>query len=71
MPSILVAPIVSNTLIVPLVLRYAYGIMLPIPLQMVTVGVGEIISCGVLGLLLAVALGKYQSQIFRMPTVDR
>lgn len=64
-------PIVSNTLIVPLVLRYAYGIMLPIPLQMVTVGVGEIISCGVLGLLLAVALGKYQSQIFRMPTVDR
>ena len=45
-------PIVANTVIVPFVLRYAYGIALPIPFMMLTVGVGEVISCGILGLLL-------------------
>ena len=58
-------PILSNTLIVPFVLRYAYGTMLPISLLMVTVGVGEILSCGGLGLLLAAVLGKYRTQIFK------
>ena len=36
-------PILSNTLIVPLVLRYAYGINLPIPFLMMTIGIGEVI----------------------------
>ena len=58
-------PILSNTLIVPFVLRYAYGTMLPISLLMVTVGIGEILSCGGLGLLLAAVLGKYRTQIFK------
>lgn len=48
----LVPPIVANMLIVPLILRYAYGVPLPIPVMMATVGVGELISCGGLGLLL-------------------
>lgn len=59
-----VPPIVANVLIVPFVLRYAYGILLPIPFMMLTVGIGEVISCGVLGLLLARIIGKYRKHIF-------
>ena len=60
-----VPPIVSNAIIVPFVLRYAYNILLPIPFMMLTVGVGEIISCGVLGLLLYYGLSRYKNVIFR------
>ncbi len=61
-----VPPILSNTIIVPFVLRYAYGILLPIPFMMLTVGIGEVISCGVLGLLLYYGLRRYKNVIFRM-----
>lgn len=58
-------PIISNTVIVPFVLRYAYGINLPIPFMMLTVGVGEIISCGILGIIVYGALHKYRHRIFK------
>lgn len=58
-------PIISNTVIVPFVLRYAYGINLPIPFMMLTVGVGEIISCGILGIIVYGALNKYRHRIFK------
>ena len=51
-------PILANTVIVPFVLRYGYGLNAPIPLMMLTVGIGEVISCGVLGMLLLTALEK-------------
>ena len=57
-------PILSNTLIVPFILRYAYGISLPIPIMMSTVGIGEIISCGVFGSILYTALQKHKHRIF-------
>ena len=57
-------PIISNTVIVPLILKFAYGMNLPIALLMLTIGVGEIISCGVLGLILYYALRKYRKIIF-------
>ena len=53
-----IPPIISNTLIVPFVLRYAYGAVGSIPYFMLTVGLGEIISCGVLGIILMKALEK-------------
>ena len=59
-----VPPIVANALIVPFVLRYAYGILLPIPLMMLTVGIGEILSCGVLGFLLYKVLHRRAATIF-------
>ena len=34
-----VPPIAANTIIVPFVLRYGYGIVLPIPFMMLTVGI--------------------------------
>ena len=47
-----IPPIVANMIIVPLVLTYAYHVPDGIPFLMLTVGIGEIISCGILGLLL-------------------
>ena len=58
-------PIIANTLIVPLVLHYAYGIALPIPFMMLTVGIGEVLSCGVIGMILFATLQKHQHKIFR------
>ncbi len=65
-------PVIANMLIVPFVLKYAYGVPpvifndvdLTIPFLMVTVGIGEIISCCILGTMLVCALGKYRGQIF-------
>ena len=45
-------PIISNMCIVPLILRFAYQVDLPIWMMMLTVGAGEVISCGLLGILL-------------------
>lgn len=58
-----IPPILSNTIIVPLVLRFGYGITLPIPLLMVSIAVGEIISCYILGELLLTLLARYQGRI--------
>ena len=58
-------PIAANTGIVPFVLFYGYGVNLPIPFMMLTVGIGEVLSCGVLGLLLFSALKRYKTILFR------
>lgn len=57
-------PIIANTLIVPFVLAYLYQFEGSIPYFMATVGIGEIISCGVLGLLLYRGLAKYRRVLF-------
>ncbi len=57
-------PIVANTVIVPFVLYYGYGVNLPIPFMMLTVGAGEVISCGVLGLIVQTVLMKYRKVLF-------
>ena len=51
-----VPTIVSNTLIIPLVLRYGYGVDLPLWLSAVYILVGEILGCYVLGELFASVL---------------
>lgn len=58
-------PILANSLIVPFVLRYGYQVPLPIPFMMLTVGIGEVISCGVLGMIVYTALFKYKNTIFK------
>lgn len=60
-----IPPIAANTVIVPFVLRFGYGVNLPIPLMMLTVGIGEVVSCAVVGLILQAALLKYKNVIFR------
>lgn len=59
-----IPPIVSNTLIVPFVLAYVYMAEGTIPFFMLTVGIGEVISCYVLGNILYTALNKYKNIIF-------
>jgi len=58
-------PILSNTIIIPFILRYAYCEPIPIPFMMLTVGIGEVISCGILGYGLIRILGKYRNIIFK------
>ena len=60
-----VPAILSNTIIIPYVLKYAYGNPLPVPYMMLTVGVGELISCGLLGMILLTTLEKYRYRIFK------
>lgn len=45
-------PIISNTLIIPFVLSYIYNFEGSIAYFMLTVGIGEIISCGIFGIIL-------------------
>ena len=59
-----IPPIISNTLIIPWVLRFAYGAKEIIPVSMATVGIGEILAAGVLGNLLLAALEAYKSKVF-------
>lgn len=58
-------PIVANTIIVPLVLTYVYQFEGSLPYFMLTVGIGEIISCGIIGMSLLLALEKYKKELFR------
>lgn len=61
-----VPPILANTLIIPFVLRYVYDIPGSIPFFMLTVGAGEVISCGVLGQILYHALSPLKERLFGM-----
>lgn len=57
-------PILSNTLIVPWVLRFAYGVPDAILYLMLTVGLSECIAIGLLGNLLLIALLPVKQQLF-------
>lgn len=52
--------IAANTVIVPFVLSYAYHLPDTIPYLMLTVGIGEVISCGLLGMGLYQVFLKYR-----------
>ena len=58
-------PVLSNIIIVPYVLAYVYGAEGTIPFFMVTVGIGEVISCYVLGGILMNALLPYRNILFK------
>lgn len=66
-----VCPIIANTIIVPLILVYGYGLLLEgmtllqcLGFYCLTVGAGEVISCGILGMILLTILEKYKGRIF-------
>ena len=58
-----IPPILSNSLIIPFVLRYAYGAEDMIFYMMITVGIGEVLAIGVLGNGLMLAPERYKSLI--------
>ena len=57
-------PIAANTLIIPWVLKYAYGSGDMVWFMMITVGAGEILAVGILGQLLLGALEPYREELF-------
>lgn len=59
-----VPPILANTIVIPWVLRYAYGSEDLIIYAMITVGIGEILAIGVLGNILMSALNHYKHIVF-------
>ena len=59
-----IPPIVANVVVVPFVLKYVYNMEGTIPLFMLTVGIGEIISCGILGQILYAALTPIKNHVF-------
>lgn len=70
-------PVIANMIIVPLILRYGYGFTTiykgvdwSIPFNIVTVGIGEIISVCVLGSLLLKVLNRYRSVLFQQRSVN-
>ena len=56
-------PIISNMLIIPFILTYAYHIPGGVPLFMLTVGIGELISCMGLGQILLQVLRPLRGRI--------
>lgn len=59
-----IPPILANTIIVPFILKFGYGAEEAIPYMMLTVGIGEVIVCAVLGLIVMAVLSKYKDVIF-------
>lgn len=60
-----IPPILANALIIPFVLAYVYHIPGGVPYFMLTVGIGEVLSCGVLGMIVYNILTRYRSVIFK------
>ena len=63
--------ILANTLIVPFILAYVYQFDGSVPYFMLTVGIGELLSCGVLGMVLLGILMKYRNVIFQSGVSDK
>lgn len=59
-----VPPILANAFIIPWVLRTAYGMTDAYWYMFATVGIGEILSCGILGLVLLYALLPIRNYLF-------
>ena len=57
-------PIIFNMLLVPPVLAFIYQFEGTLLYFAITVGIGEIISCGILGISLLLVLEKYRSALF-------
>ena len=60
-----IPPIVSNMLIIPWVLKFAYSATDAVPFMMLTVGIGEILAIYGLGMILLIALEKTKVKIFK------
>jgi uncharacterized membrane protein len=60
-----IPPILSNVLIVPFVLAYVYNLPGGVPYFMATVGIGQIISCGILGMIVHGIIAKHRNVIFK------
>lgn len=58
-------PVLSNTLIIPVVLRFAYGVPDGLLWLAATVGIGELVCCGGLGTALTALLLTRGNKLFK------
>lgn len=58
-------PILSNSIIIPFVLKYAYGLPDAVWFMAVTVGIGEVLAVGVLGNILITVLKRSASAVLK------
>lgn len=65
-----IPPIIANTLIVPFVIKYAYADEMSLPLIMLMIFGGEVLSCGILGGLLGISLKKTKG-IFKKEEAEK
>lgn len=65
-----IPPILANMIIIPWVLRFAYGSEDMILYAMITVGIGEILAIGLLGNILLQVLERYKYVIFGRSQVE-
>lgn len=63
--AVLLPNVISNTLIVPFVLKYVYNFEGALWYFIITVFIGEIISCAIFGAMLLKALEKRGKYIFK------
>lgn len=64
-----IPPIAANTLIIPWVLLLVYQVPGTLPYHILTVGIGEVLSCGVCGLILLSVLNRYKNVLFPTNTI--
>lgn len=60
-----IPPIISNTLIIPFILAFVYKVEGSVWYFMLTVGLGEIISCGILGYILMSVIKRLPRKLLR------
>ena len=63
--------VTANTIIVPLVLRYGYGLDMALPVLMAYIAVGETAGCYLLGEIFASLLLKHGDRIFKSANEKR
>lgn len=59
-----VPPILANTLVVPFIVKFVYMDTYPLWFTFLTVFAGEVISCGILGILLIKVLTPVKTTLF-------
>ncbi|MCR5669742.1 MAG: QueT transporter family protein [Butyrivibrio sp.] len=64
-------PVLSNAIIIPFLLKYAYGIPGALWFFALTVGAGEVITCVILGQILISALMPVRQQLFGTEQVEK
>lgn len=60
----LLCPVVTNALILPFVLKYAYGLPEGIWYFVITIAIGQLVSCTVLGYFFGKAVDKHKNYLF-------
>lgn len=59
-----IPPIVVNSIVIPLLFTYVYRFENSFWYFVITIGIGELISCGVLGTALLLGLEDYKDKLF-------